>query len=263
MVIQIRFIKLVRIMNEKIVDILHEIEKNEDIEILYACEAGSRVWGFANENSDYDVRFIYKKTDVKDYLSLSKTSDVIEYVGDDFDIVGWDIKKALNLHYKDNPNLREWLISDIIYIDKGIQSIFSGLGGFNKDVLKNHYSAMALTHWKKYCSLEFKKDKTKKYLYVIRSIFSWKLLNCEICPPLKIQDLLNHESINIDVNIKDAVNDLIDYHKDNGSLGEESFLKLNNFILDSLSQMKAIKTNSFKNLNDYDERFRELLVVCR
>ncbi len=263
MVIQLRFMQLVRIMNEKIVDILHEIEKNEDIEILYACEAGSRVWGFANENSDYDVRFIYKKTDVKDYLSLSKTNDVIEYVGDDFDIVGWDIKKALNLHYKDNPNLREWLISDIIYIDKGIQSIFSGLGGFNKDVLKNHYSSMALTHWKKYCSLEFKKDKTKKYLYVIRSILSWKLLNSEIYPPIKIQDLLNHESINIDDYIKDAVNDLIDYHRNNGNLDEESFLKLNNFILDSLSQMKAVKTSSFKNIDEYDERFRELLVVCR
>ena len=78
-------------MRDKILSILAEIEKNEGIEILYACEAGSRVWGFANRNSDYDVRFIYKKRDTKRYLSLNKTSDVIEYVGEEFDIIGWDI----------------------------------------------------------------------------------------------------------------------------------------------------------------------------
>ena len=155
--------------------------------------------------------------------------------------------------------MREWLISDLIYIEKGIQSVFSGLGGFNIDVLKNHYSAMALTHWKKYCSLEFRNDKTKKYLYVIRSILCWRLLNRGIFPPIKIQDLLTHELINIDDEIKDAVNELIDYHQENGDLSEDSFLKLSNFILDSLSKMKKVKTNSYKNLDDYDEKFRELL----
>ena len=209
------------------------------------------------------MRFIYKKTDVKGYLSLNKTSDVIEYVGDDIDIVGWDIKKALDLHYRDNPNLREWMMSDEIYIDKGIQSIFSGLGGFNIDVLKNHYSSIASAHWKKYCSLEFGKDKTKKYLYVIRSILCWKLLNRDIYPPIKIQELLDHELIGINGDIRDAVYELIDYHQGNGNLREDTFLMLNNFILDSLSQMKTVKTKSFKNLEDYDERFRELLVVCR
>ena len=106
---------------QDIIEILHRIEKAEDIEILYACEAGSRVWGFANHESDYDVRFIYKKLNVKDYLSLNEQSEVIECIGDDMEIVGWDIKKALKLHYKNNPNLREWIISREVYIDKGIE----------------------------------------------------------------------------------------------------------------------------------------------
>lgn len=250
-------------MRDKIIAILAEIEKNEDIEILYACEAGSRVWGFANKNSDYDIRFIYKKRDVKDYLSLNPTGEVIEYMGDDMDIIGWDIKKALNLHYKDNPNLREWLISPEVYIDKGIQNIFSGLGGFNIDVLKNHYSAIALKHWKKYCNMEFRKEKTKKYLYVIRSILTWMLLNRDIYPPIQIQDLLDHEFINISSDVRKAVYDLIDYHQDNGDLTEFTILKLNMFIIDSLSKMNTVKTKSFKSLEMYDERFRELLVVCR
>lgn len=54
-------------MKDDIIEILHTIENEENIEILYACESGSRVWGFANDQSDWDIRFIYKKRDVKDY----------------------------------------------------------------------------------------------------------------------------------------------------------------------------------------------------
>ena len=250
-------------MKKEIINILHNIERSEDIEILYACEAGSRMWGFANDSSDYDIRFIYKKRNVRDYLSLKESEEVIECMGDDLDIVGWDIKKALNLHYKNNPNLREWLLSDEAYINKNISSVFSGLGGFDIDVLKNHYMAIAKTHWRKYCTLEFKKAKTKKYLYVIRSILCWRLLNRDIYPPVKIQDLLNHEFMNLDDDITDAVNELIDYHQDNGGLSEDTVFRLNNFILDSLASMRTTKTKSHKDVRDYDERFRELILVCR
>lgn len=248
---------------KEIIEVLHRIEKSEDIEILYACEAGSRVWGFANDESDYDIRFIYKKLNVKDYLSLNVPDDMIECVGDDLDIVGWDIKKALNLHYKSNPNLREWFLSSQVYIDNGVESIFSCLGGFDIDVLKNHYASMAHKHWKKYCPLEFSRQKTKKYLYVIRSILCWKLLNRDIYPPINIYELLNHDFINLDEDVKEAIGNLIDFHQDNGDLSESAVFILNTFILDSLSVMKTTKAKSFKDIKAYDERFRELLLVCR
>ncbi|MFO5695585.1 DNA polymerase beta superfamily protein, partial [Klebsiella pneumoniae] len=38
---------------------LDRIEKKYGVKIIYACESGSRGWGFASTNSDYDVRFIY------------------------------------------------------------------------------------------------------------------------------------------------------------------------------------------------------------
>lgn len=248
---------------EHIIEILHTIEKEKNIEILYACEAGSRAWGFANDESDWDIRFIFKRHDVKDYLSLNHTEDVIEWIGEKLDIVGWDIKKALNLHYKDNPNLRELFLSDMVYIDRGIESMFSGLGGFDINVLKNHYCSISHSHWKKYCCLEFKKQKTKKYLYVLRSILCWRLLNRDIYPPININDLLNHNLINLDGNIKAEITHLINYHQDNGDLSEDCILKLNNFILDSLSRMETTKTKSFKDISDYNERFRELLMVTR
>ena len=247
--------------SDEIKEVLNKIEDQENIEILYACEAGSRVWGFANGQSDYDVRFIYKKRNVKDYLSLKEARDVIEWQADDMDIVGWDIKKALKQHYKSNPSLREWFLSAQVYRDRGVDSIFSGLGGFNIDVLKNHYASIAKKHWKKYCSLDFRHEKTKKYLYVIRSILCWRLLNRDIFPPINIHELLEHDFINLDMHVKAAVNDLIDYHQGGGVLSEDTFLMLNNFILDSLSVMKTSPAQSFKEFNDYDERFRELLLV--
>jgi len=36
---------------------LDDIEQNQEVRILYAAESGSRAWGFASPNSDYDVRF--------------------------------------------------------------------------------------------------------------------------------------------------------------------------------------------------------------
>lgn len=246
---------------DEIIKILHKIEENEDIKIIYACESGSRVWGFSNEKSDYDVRFIYKKRNVGDYLTLKRECDVVECMGDELDIVGWDIKKALKLHHKSNPSLREWLISDEVYIDCGIESVFDGLGEFDVDVLKNHYASIAINHWKKYSSLGFENGKAKKYLYVIRSILCWRLLNLEIYPPLNIYQLLNHESLNLDDRIRKAVLDLIDYHQSKGELSEDTILKLNNFIMDSLSVMDKVKTKPVNNIDDYDERFRELLLV--
>jgi hypothetical protein len=46
-------------MKRQIVAELHELENSERVRILYACESGSRAWGFPSANSDFDVRFLY------------------------------------------------------------------------------------------------------------------------------------------------------------------------------------------------------------
>jgi len=95
---------------------LRSIETREDVRILFAIESGSRAWGFASPDSDFDVRFVYVRRQDW-YLSLTPGRDVIELplVGDD-DINGWDIRKALNLALKPNPVLLEWLSSPVQYI---------------------------------------------------------------------------------------------------------------------------------------------------
>lgn len=84
---------------------LHEIEKRENCRILLAVESGSRAWGFASTDSDYDVRFIYVR-DKESYLKLNRPRDVIELpINDVLDINGWDVEKTLKLLHKSNPTV--------------------------------------------------------------------------------------------------------------------------------------------------------------
>lgn len=80
-------------MRKKIQIQLRRIEEEENIKILLAVESGSRAWGFASPDSDYDVRFIYIRR-MEDYLKLEKVRDVIELPMDDvLDMNGWDLQK--------------------------------------------------------------------------------------------------------------------------------------------------------------------------
>ena len=94
---------------------LQEIEKEYNVTILLAVESGSRAWGFASPDSDFDVRFIYKRPK-NEYLKLNTDRDVIELpVDDTWDVNGWDLDKTLKLLFKSNPTLFEWINSPLCY----------------------------------------------------------------------------------------------------------------------------------------------------
>lgn len=105
-----------------VLDTAHEVEarlaaleKRHGIRILYAVEAGSRSWGYPSPDSDYDVRFIYAY-DHRRYLELTPPAEVIENHDDElWDIVGWDIRKALKLLQKGNPSIAQWIYAPIVY----------------------------------------------------------------------------------------------------------------------------------------------------
>jgi len=89
-------------MKEKVCEHLSAIEADEEMMILYACESGSRAWGFPSTDSDYDVRIIYVHT-LEWYLSIEEKRDVIERsLADQIDLSGWDLRKALKLFRKSN-----------------------------------------------------------------------------------------------------------------------------------------------------------------
>ena len=102
-------------IRESILQKLTEIEQREAVTILHAVESGSRSWGFASPDSDYDVRFVYVRRE-SDYLRLEKQRDVIEWeLNDVYDLSGWDLTKTLRLLHSSNPTLHEWCNSPVIY----------------------------------------------------------------------------------------------------------------------------------------------------
>jgi len=157
---------------------LTQIERDHGVTILYACESGSRAWGFESTNSDYDVRFLYvRPADWYLSIDLEKRRDVIELpIEDDLDTNGWDIRKALQLLRKTNPALNEWLFSPIVYREKGdfpnrLRQLAPQV--YNLTSARYHYFRMASRNFREY----LKGDSVilKKYLYVLRPLLavSW------------------------------------------------------------------------------------------
>ncbi|MCS7053215.1 MAG: nucleotidyltransferase domain-containing protein [Ignavibacterium sp.] len=158
---------------EKILDKLSHLQSTEDIKILFACESGSRAWGFPSEDSDYDVRFIYiRKPEF--YLSIDHQKDVIEHkIEDNLDLSGWDIKKALTLFKKSNPPLLEWLNSPIIYFKD--ETFYKNLIEllpiyFSPKSCMFHYLSMAENNILTYLNGE--QVIRKKYFYALRPILA-------------------------------------------------------------------------------------------
>ena len=139
-------------MREKIQAQLRRIEVQEKVRILFAAESGSRAWGFASPDSDYDVRFIYIRSQ-QDYLKLKPDRDVIELPLDPvLDINGWDLQKTLRLLYKSNPTLFEWISSPIIYLETAFAGRLRNLAGnyfFPKKAIY-HYISMAEGKYREY-----------------------------------------------------------------------------------------------------------------
>ncbi|WP_207145105.1 DNA polymerase beta superfamily protein [Persephonella atlantica] len=181
---------------DKILQKLKKIEEETDIKVLFACESGSRAWGFESPDSDYDVRFIYvNKLDF--YLSIEKQRDTVEISEGLFDFVGWDLKKALYLLRKSNPSIIEWINSPIVY--KKDEEFFSTIKhlsqiSFNPKALMYHYLHMAKTNYRTYLQTEH--IKIKKYFYVIRPILSLMWIEKrKSAPPIKFRELLEKEDI--------------------------------------------------------------------
>jgi hypothetical protein len=185
----------------EILNRLAQAEKEHDVRVLYAVESGSRAWGFASPDSDYDVRFIYAH--LKEWylaVDLEKRRDVIEYpIVDDIDLSGWDVRKALRLFGKSNPAIVEWLHSPVVYIDHQsfadrARQLLPAIYSVEKGIY--HYRSMAKTNYRGY--LKEAKVLLKKYFYVLRPLLSVLWLEKYRSPaPIefdKLRQLIQHDT---------------------------------------------------------------------
>lgn len=180
-------------MNNKIQSELNRIERERGVRVLYAAESGSRAWGFASRDSDYDVRFIYAHQ--RDwYLSIDQPRDVIEQpIDSQLDICGWDVRKSLQLLRKSNPSLLEWLKSPTVYrADPEFSLLFGHLASefYSQERVFLHYLNMARGNARDY--LRGETVRLKKYFYVLRPLLAARWIERKKGPvPMKFETLVD------------------------------------------------------------------------
>lgn len=188
---------------------LKKIEEKHQVHIIYACESGSRGWGFASPDSDYDVRFIYVHQ-LPWYLNVDAQRDVIELpIDDELDISGWELRKALQLFRRSNPTLFEWLNSPIVYREDECttQKLRSLAANFYHTTKGQwHYLNMAKNNFRGY--LKGEQIRLKKYLYVLRPILAVQWINAGYgIPPMRFADLAG--KMVTDTTLKEEINALL------------------------------------------------------
>ena len=181
-------------IEDMIIKKLDEIEQKENVRVLFCAESGSRSWGFASPDSDYDARFVYVRP-ASDYLRLGKTRDVIEWQLDDvYDINGWDIQKYLRLLYSSNATVFEWNNSPIVYkkTDEW-ESVSRLLGDYlNRRSLLGHYLGLAKGNYIN--NLTGETVKLKKYFYSLRPVLCARwVLDKGTPPPMPFRELAAEE----------------------------------------------------------------------
>ncbi len=188
---------------------LSAIEAEHGVRVLYACESGSRGWGFASPDSDYDVRFIYVHP-LPWYLRVSAQRDVIELpISDELDIHGWELRKALGLLKKGNATLIEWLDSAVVYrTDADFLEAMQDAARQTHQAERSfhHYVHMARKNYREY--LRGDTVRLKKYLYVLRPLLAtlWIEQGRGVAP-MRFQDLV--DAIVTDPILLDAIAHLL------------------------------------------------------
>jgi predicted nucleotidyltransferase len=242
---------------------LTEIESRDNIKLVYACESGSRAWGFPSANSDFDVRFIYIRP-IEWYLSIDEKRDVIEYpINEQLDINGWDLKKALQLLRKTNPPLLEWLGSPIIYLERyTVAEKMRQLAEeyYSPSACLYHYWHMARGNFREYLQGDI--VWVKKYFYALRPILAMKWI--EEGRGFAPTDFnIAVEELQLSVELKEAIAKLLESKRAGNELDQgDKIPAISNFIESELARWENSeipKSIVISHGTRLDEFFRECI----
>jgi predicted nucleotidyltransferase len=254
-------------VREEILKRLDEIEREENVLIVYACESGSRAWGFESTDSDWDVRFIYvHQQDWYLSIDVEDKREVIERpINDELDISGWDLRKALKLLRKSNPPLLEWLSSPIIYKESGktaqelrraVDEFYSPISAFH------HYLHMAQNNNREFLKGEL--VKVKKYFYVLRPLLAIQWIENDSTQPVPMEFQKLVDACVDSPEVRSAIDDLLLRKRAGKEVDREPKINaLSDFIDGELSRLEKLKIPErekpdFEKLN---EIFREAIKV--
>jgi len=183
---------------------LHLIEKDKKVNILFACESGSRAWGFASPDSDYDVRFVYTHP-IEWYLGVSEKRDTINLMDGDFDGVGWELRKKLRLLKKSNVAALEHLFSPILYVENDSLSELKAIASecFSPVTCMFHYLSMSYKYEEK---LQGEAFRLKDLFYALRTALAgaW-ILESKSMPPVRFSEMLLLPPADVSEEIKELM----------------------------------------------------------
>lgn len=247
-----------RNIQEEIGEKLNEIEQKENVKVLHAVESGSRAWGFASPDSDYDVRFIYVRRKA-DYLRLDPLRDVIEWQLDEvLDISGWDLKKALVQFHKGNATLFEWSNSSVVYrTTDEWKKIFNVAGRyFSVKAASGHYYGTANSTYCQY--LQEQQVKYKKYFYALRPLLAARYIQEYQCPPPVLFDELIKMGLSDD--LRAGIDELLEIKKKTDEKEKGPWIPVvQDFIEKELVKQKAyverIKDDRCRNWEELNDVF--------
>lgn len=229
-------------------EIEHELVQMElecDVRVLLAIESGSRAWGFASPDSDYDVRCVYARP-TRDYLVLEQRRDTIEWRLDkELDVVGWDLTKFLRLMRNSNPTVFEWLESPIVY---RADPVFARV----REVASRCYAPLASAHHylgmarrNAHDHLRGKDVSLKKYLYVMRALLAVRWCAHNPVPvPMRFADLVAAE---LEPQLMPMVNKMLEQKSQTGEHAERCRIEpVDRWIEDAFEECEELVTDITK-----------------
>lgn len=233
-----------------ILPVLQRIEQDSSLRILMAVESGSRAWGFASPDSDFDVRFIYVHRP-EWYFKVFQEPDTFNYMSDDrlLDFSGWELRKTFQLLSKTNPNLSDWLLTDQIYLaDEMFREEIIGLHNefYNPIHAMYHFYNIATRHDEAYlrrhdCTL-------KKFLYFLRGV-----LACEYIRKHGV-----HPPVNF-LTLADAVVDDADCRKD---IHELVRIKSQSKEHDNMPVSESLRIMHMKPIENFRNSCHDIVPCC-
>ncbi len=249
----------------QIMQALENIQRDNQVQILFAIESGSRAWGFPSQDSDFDVRFVYIHQP-QWYLSIDvdQRRDVIELpINKVLDISGWDIRKALQLFRKSNPPLLEWLDSPITYQSKfGFVDQMRKLAPitYSPIACMHHYFSMLKGNYREY--LRGDRVRLKKYFYILRPLLAVLWLERDMgVVPTEFNKLV--EGVLSDESLKNEIYKLIERKKIGTELDDQPpILPINEFVdseIQRLEQAEFAKVAQKIPYEQLNELFRNTL----
>ena len=177
-------------------------------------ESGSRAWGFASRDSDYDVRFLYvHRRGLVPLRGRLARCHRVPPIAEDLKVSGWELRKALRLLRKSNPPLLEWLqVAGRVFPDDPVFAarVRRPLAAefYSPRRCFAHYLHMAFGNWRDYLRGRDEVSLKKLYLYVFRPLLARRWIERQLGQvPMLFAQLV--ETVLDELDVRAALGELV------------------------------------------------------